>query len=193
MTLTNNSKRRKELVAIAARLFFEQGYERTTVRILAEAMGIKSGSLFHHFTDKQAILCAVIESGMQSAMQIAHEALEGVQDPQDKLLALTKAHLSTLLTDRNAHVVALYEWRSLTPESLHHLVGLRDEYESLWRSVIQECIQADVLHGEESVVRHFALGALNWTVQWYDPQGQRTPDDLALALVNLLMDRTHFN
>lgn len=193
MTLTNNSKRRKELVAIAARLFFEQGYERTTVRILAEAMGIKSGSLFHHFTDKQAILCAVIESGMQSAMQIAHEALEGVQDPQDKLLALTKAHLSTLLTDRNAHVVALYEWRSLSPESLRHLVGLRDEYESLWRSVIQECIQAGVLHGEESLVRHFALGALNWTVQWYDPQGQRTPDDLALALVNLLKDSKHFD
>ena len=186
MTQTNNSKRRKELVAIAARLFFEQGYERTTVRMLADAMGIKSGSLFHHFNDKQEILCAVIQDGMESALEIAGEALDGVTEPRERFLALSKAHLSTLLTDRNAHVVALYEWRSLSEESLNVLIGMRDEYEALWQQVIDECVTAGVLRGDVPLIRRFTLGALNWTVQWYDASGEKSPDDLAKALAELI-------
>lgn len=186
MTQTNNSKRRKELVAIAARQFFEQGYERTTVRMLADAMGIKSGSLFHHFNDKQEILCAVIQNGMESALDIAGEALDGVTEPRERFLALSKAHLSTLLTDRNAHVVALYEWRSLSEESLDVLIGMRDEYEALWQQVIDECVSAGVLKGDVPLIRRFTLGALNWTVQWYDASGEKSPDDLAKALAELI-------
>ncbi len=186
MTLTNNSKRRKELVSIAARLFFEQGYERTTVRMLADAMGIKSGSLFHHFNDKQEILCAVIQDGMESALEIAGEKLAGVTDPKERFLALARAHLSTLLTDRNAHVVALYEWRSLSEGSLDVLIGMRDEYEQLWQQVIDDCVTAGVLKGDMPLIRRFTLGALNWTVQWYDASGEKTPDDLANALAELI-------
>lgn len=186
MTVPNNSKRRKELVAIAARLFYEQGYERTTVRMLADAMGIKSGSLFHHFNDKQEILCAVIQDGMESALDIAGHALSDLTDPRERFLALSKAHLSTLLNDRNAHVVALYEWRSLSDGSLDVLIGMRDEYENLWQAVINECVEAGVIKGDVPLIRRFTLGALNWTVQWYDASGEKSPDDLANALAELM-------
>ncbi len=173
-------------MAIAARLFCEQGYERTTVRMLADAMGIKSGSLFHHFNDKQEILCAVIQDGMESAMAIADQALSGLTDPKARFKALARAHLSTLLNDRNAHVVALYEWRSLTDESLSVLIDMRDQYEQLWQQVIDDCVAAGLIRGDQPLIRRFALGALNWTVQWYDADGEKTPDDLAQALGELI-------
>ncbi|BBI75144.2 hypothetical protein HAALTHF_44480n [Vreelandella aquamarina] len=67
----NASPRRKELTRLAAQLFVQEGFDRTTVRMLAQEMGIKSGSLFHHFKDKQEILAAVIEEGTQNALGIA--------------------------------------------------------------------------------------------------------------------------
>lgn len=187
MKLNKNSKRRKELVAIAARLFCDQGYETTTVRTLADAMGIKSGSLFHHFNDKQEILYAVIESGMLHAIEIAKQALLTTHTPRERLYALTRAHLSTLLEDRDAHVVTIYEWRSLTQESRDLLVELRDAYEASWREVINECCDAGLLAGDQSLQRHLALGALNWTVQWYKPDGLLNPDVLAEELVAMLL------
>lgn len=187
MNLNKNSKRRKELVAIAARMFCDQGYESTTVRMLADAMGIKSGSLFHHFSDKQEILFAVIESGMQHAMQIATQAIQERDDPKERLLALAKAHLSTLLDDRNAHVVAIYEWRSLTPESREELVKLRDAYESIWTQVLLECQAAGHLQGDLGLQRRLALGALNWTVQWYRPGAGLQTHDLAQELVAMIL------
>lgn len=187
MKLNKNSKRRKELVAIAAQLFCNQGYESTTVRMLADAMGIKSGSLFHHFNDKQEILYAVIESGMLHAMKITQQRLALAHTPKERLHALARAHLSTLLEDRNAHVVALYEWWSLVETSRDSLVKLRDAYEASWREVINECHEAGLIQGDQSLQRHMALGSLNWTVQWYRPEGKLSPDELAKELVAMVL------
>ena len=191
MTVVNVSPRRKELVGIAARLFVEEGFERTTVRMLAQEMGIKSGSLFHHFHDKQEILFAVIEEGMHNALAIARKALEGAGDsPQTRLEVMARAHLETLLTDRNAHVVALYEWRSLDERSCAHLIHLRDAYEALWQGVINQALEAGLIHGDPSLVCRFVLGALNWTVHWYDPEGPRSHESLAEELIAMI-SHTH--
>ncbi|MCG7602165.1 TetR/AcrR family transcriptional regulator [Halomonas sp. McH1-25] len=187
MTLVNASSRRKELIRIAARLFVVEGFDRTTVRMMAQEMGIKSGSLFHHFRDKQEILCAVIEEGMHNALALARQALSDADDtPRARLDAMVRAHLETLLTDRNAHVVALYEWRRLDDESRCHLVHLRDAYEALWKKVIDDALDAGLICGDPLAVRRFVLGALNWTVRWYDPEGPRSPESLARELVAMI-------
>ncbi|MCE8020096.1 TetR/AcrR family transcriptional regulator [Halomonas sp. MCCC 1A11036] len=187
MNVVNESPRRKELTRLAAQLFVQEGFDRTTVRMLAQEMGIKSGSLFHHFRDKQEILAAVIEEGTQNALTLAHQALEECGDSADERLhAMARAHLQTLLTDRNAHVVALYEWRRLDAAARAHLSHLRDAYEELWERVIDEALAAGLIHGDRFLVSRFVMGALNWTVRWYDPEGARKPDDLAHELVAMI-------
>ncbi|GHE19916.1 TetR/AcrR family transcriptional regulator [Halomonas urumqiensis] len=183
----NASPRRKELTRQAAQLFVQEGFDRTTVRMLAQEMGIKSGSLFHHFRDKQEILAAVIEEGTQNALVIAHRALEKCDNsPGARFHAMARAHLETLHADRNAHVVALYEWRRLDVEARDHLSHLRDAYEALWQQVIDEALEAGLIHGDRFLVARFVMGALNWTVRWYDPQGPRTPDELADELLAMI-------
>jgi AcrR family transcriptional regulator len=188
MNVMNASPRRKELTRLAAQLFVQEGFDRTTVRMLAQEMGIKSGSLFHHFKDKQEILAAVIEEGTQNALMIARIALdECAAQPEERLRAMARAHLETLFTDRNAHVVALFEWRRLDSVASAHLSHLRDAYETLWVDVIDDAIEAGLIHGDRFLVSRFVLGALNWTVRWYDPSGPRSPDDLADELVAMIM------
>ncbi|QJQ94914.1 MULTISPECIES: TetR/AcrR family transcriptional regulator [Halomonadaceae] len=187
MNVVNDSPRRKELTRLAAQLFVQEGFDRTTVRMLAHEMGIKSGSLFHHFRDKQEILCAVIEEGTENALTIAREALASCDGtPEARLHAMARAHLETLLTDRNAHVVALYEWRRLDAEAREHLSHLRDAYEALWQEVIDDAVIAGLIRGDTFLVSRFVLGALNWTVRWYDPAGSRTPEELASELIGMI-------
>lgn len=188
MNVMNDSPRRKELTRQAAQLFVQEGFDRTTVRMLAQEMGIKSGSLFHHFRDKQEILAAVIEEGTENALSIARAALDECDsDPEARLHAMARAHLETLLTDRNAHVVALYEWRRLDGQARAHLSHLRDAYEALWETVIDEALAAGLIQGDRFLVSRFVMGALNWTVRWYDPEGERSPEDLARELIAMLM------
>ncbi len=190
MNVMNASPRRKELTRLAAQLFVQEGFDRTTVRMLAQEMGIKSGSLFHHFKDKQEILAAVIEEGTQNALGIAKAALQSCpNNAEARLHAMARAHLETLFTDRNAHVVALFEWRRLDPAASAHLSHLRDAYEGLWVEVIDDALAAGLIHGDRFLVSRFILGALNWTVRWYDPNGPRTPDELADELVAMILSR----
>ena len=190
MNVMNASPRRKELTRLAAQLFVQEGFDRTTVRMLAQEMGIKSGSLFHHFKDKQEILAAVIEEGTQNALGIAKAALQSCPDSAEaRLHAMARAHLETLFADRNAHVVALFEWRRLDPAASAPLSHLRDAYEAMWVEVIDDALAEGLIHGDRFLVSRFILGALNWTVRWYDPNGPRTPDDLADELVAMILSR----
>ena len=71
MTTQEEKTRRAELIAAASRLFKEQGYERTTVRDLAQAVGMQSGSLFYHFRTKEEMLVAVMASRLAGEAQPA--------------------------------------------------------------------------------------------------------------------------
>ena len=110
-----DNSRRAELVRTAARLFRDQGYERTTVRDLGNAVGLQSGSLFYHFRNKEEILVAVMALGITSTTEQLAAALEVAKTPYDKVSALIHVHLNSLLGENQAALeVMLYEWRSVS-------------------------------------------------------------------------------
>ena len=59
----------------------------------------------------------------------------------------------------------------------------------MWVEVIDDALSTGLIHGDRFLVSRFILGALNWTVRWYDPNGPRTPDDLADELVAMILSR----
>jgi len=180
MTIPKQSIRRKELVASAAQLFKDNSFDRTTVRMLAAAAGIKSGSLFHHFKDKEEILMAVIEDGLRKSLITVQKETSTVTQVDKKVIALIYGHLKTLHGDeKDAHIVSITEWRSLSEQSKLHLIQLRDEYEQFWQKIIREATDAGLLHGEPALIRLFILGSLNWSIQWFVPQQGKSIEELA--------------
>ena len=75
--LTDPDSARGKLLQVAAHLFRNKGYERTTVRDLAGAVGIQSGSIFHHFKSKDEILRAVMEETIRYNTALMRAALAG--------------------------------------------------------------------------------------------------------------------
>jgi len=183
MTILKQSNRRKEIISIAARLFKENSFDRTTVRMLAAATNLKSGSLFHHFKDKEEILVAVIESGLKKSIETI-ETIENngkkLNSIDKKLFAAIHGHLITLHGhEKDAHIVSISDWRALSDLSKKHLIGLRDQYETHWQKVVSEAVDEKVLIGDPNLVRLFILGSLNWTIQWFQPNQGLTIEQLA--------------
>ncbi|MDX1451850.1 MAG: TetR/AcrR family transcriptional regulator, partial [Oleiphilaceae bacterium] len=131
--LTDPKSAKGRLLHQAARLFREKGYERTTVRDVASAVGIQSGSIFHHFKSKEAILKAVMEEAIVYNTHRMREELSRAQSPRDEVLALIRCELEAIngITG-DAMSVLVYEWRSLNEENQKDILKLRDEYEDLW-------------------------------------------------------------
>ncbi|PSF06052.1 TetR family transcriptional regulator [Marinobacter fuscus] len=179
---------RGRLLHEAARLFREKGYERTTVRDLAAAVGIQSGSLFHHFRSKEDILKAVMVETIRLNTALMRAAAEQCATPLDKLRALVRAELESINGQTGeAMAVLVYEWRSLSQAAQTEVLELRDIYEALWLSVLQQLAAQGQLTADPFITRRMLTGALSWTVTWYRPErGGLTLDGLTDEVLRML-------
>ncbi|WP_246123261.1 TetR/AcrR family transcriptional regulator [Marinobacter maritimus] len=179
---------RGRLLREAARLFREKGYERTTVRDLAAAVGIQSGSLFHHFRTKEEILKAVMVETIRLNTAVMQAAMEAADSNRDKLRALVSAELESINGQTGeAMAVLVFEWRSLSEVSQAEVLKLRDIYEALWLDVLGALKEEGALVADPFVVRRMLTGALSWTVTWYRPErGGLTREGLTDQVVAML-------
>ncbi len=188
----DDGNRRHALLSTAAKLFRQQGFAATTTRDIAAAAGMQSGSPFYHFKSKNALLYAVMEEGMHTALARQREVMHAT-DPKglpaaDQLRALVVAHFEVLLGPGNDFVpVMLYEWRSLQPRQRKSLALLIAEYESLWMPVLLMLHAQGRLRAPVGLARLLILGALNWSVQWFDPKKSASVQDLADAAVAMFL------
>jgi AcrR family transcriptional regulator len=164
--------RRGQILRESARLFREKGYDGTSVRDIAAATGLQSGSWVYHFRTKQEILVAVMEEGLQQALErIEAIGREGLA-PREHFRALLRTHLDTLLGPGQDFIpVLLYEWRSLEPEARPRIVALQRRYEAVWDAVIGALQRSGEWAEPTSIDRLLMFGALNWIAHWYRPGG----------------------
>lgn len=171
---------RGRLLLGAAYLFHKQGYAKTTVRELAQFIGIQSGSLFHHFKTKDDILANVMEQTIIYNNACLQTAISTSNDPEQQLKALIKAELHAITGDTgSAMAVLVYEWFALSPENQKKLLKLRNEYEAIWLKVIQVLHEQGKIKHDPFIWRRLIGGSIAWTVTWYNPEGKLSLDGLA--------------
>lgn len=186
--LTDPDSARGKLLQVAAHLFRNKGYERTTVRDLASAVGIQSGSIFHHFKSKDEILRAVMEETIRYNTALMRAALAEAGDVREKVLALIRCELQSIMGCGEAMAVLVYEWRSLSEDGQAKVLALRDVYEDIWLQVLGEAKDAGYIRGDVFITRRFLTGALSWTTTWFRAGGSLSLDQLADEALILVLE-----
>jgi AcrR family transcriptional regulator len=188
---TEEPNRRGDIVRAAGQLFHEKGYSATTIRDIANAVGMRSGSPFYHFKTKHDMLRAVVLEGLDAIGDAVARAAQTGKSPRATFEAMLRAHLGQLLEaeGRNFAATLLHESRHLDPEVLAELVVRKDRYEAMWQKVLKDLKGAGLIADDSPVARLFLLGAMNWTVQWYRPEGSRNIDQLARQLADFVIDK----
>lgn len=134
--MTDPDSARGKLLQVAAHLFRNKGYERTTVRDLAGAVGIQSGSIFHHFKSKEEILRAVMEETIRYNTALMRAAIADASNVRERVLTLIRCELQSIMGGSGeAMAVLVYEWR-LSEDGQAKVLALRDIYEDIWLQVL---------------------------------------------------------
>jgi AcrR family transcriptional regulator len=170
---------RGKVLSAAAHLFRKQGFERTTVRDIAGAVGILSGSLFHHFSSKEEILKAVMIDVIRFNTERMRKAVDGAPDARAKLRALIECELQSILGDtREAMGVLVYCWEGLSAANQKDVLSLRALYEQLWLDVLAQARAEGLIDVEPFVLRRLLTGAISWSNTWFDPKGPLSLQEL---------------
>ncbi len=186
--LPRPENRRLQLLDAAAKLFCQHGFHATSMRDIARAVDMLSGSIYYHFSSKQEILLAVYTEGARRIGELVDAAVEPETDPWARLEAASAAHLNALsVTHRDYAQVMI---RTLPQEADGIGAQLRDirrDYEAKFRRLIDSLpLPSDV---DRHYLRLMLIGALNWSHVWYKPGGDR-PEVVAKAFIQTLRRRT---
>ncbi len=165
MTKSQQKDKQKHVIALAAGLVRQQGYENTTVRDIASAAGMLPGSLYYHFPSKADLLYEIHRRGMGELRAGAIAAIDGIVAPWERLEAACATHVQMILEGEEHIGVAVFSLPKSDPDLLNRLTAARDSYEDIYRQLIAEL----PLSGEvdRKHLRLALLGALNYTEVWH--------------------------
>lgn len=172
----SDSPRMAEFIDVAARLIAERGYDRTSVRDIARALDLTSGSMFYHFRTKDELLEAVIAKGIRDGLRYTESAASNLEESaMRRFVALVEAHIGAIHGElRHVHRVWIKEWDNLPKAARARLRPLSDRYRQTWDDIFLKLQAEGVLHSDPAIARHLLLPALNWTSAWAG-----LPDDAA--------------
>jgi AcrR family transcriptional regulator len=179
-TRTGVLNRREDILVAAAELFRSKGFEGATMRDIASAVDMRSGSVFYHFESKEDLFFAVYESGIAQITQAVRSAVAGVSDPWARLEAACVAHLRTLLKSPFSVAPSLSQVAvRLRPT----LIKARHEYDDIFKSIIESLPLSPTIN--RKLMRLQILGALNWTPYWFK-EGKTGVDQIARHLILMI-------
>lgn len=178
-TERRRAARREQIVTAAARTFAEQGYAAVGMREIADAVGIRGASLYHHFASKEEILFAICLTVTQEPNERNLPLLDAAGTPADRLAALVRGHLEHLHTRRTEYLVGLHELAALTPA--HRAVV--DDHRRYYLRRVRDVVAAGVRAGEFDVpdarLAAFAVcDLLNGTATWFHDDRDLDLDDV---------------
>lgn len=184
-----SSERRDQIMAIAAHLIARRGYSATTVRDIADEAGILSGSLYHHFSSKEAILQEILRNFMATLLAKLERIQTEETDPRVQLDRLVAVAFETI--EQQPDAVGLYQQESAflsTVPGFEFLTEESNRIETIWISALVAG-QNDGVFREEldpALSYRFIRDAVWSTVRWFRPGGRHTAESLTNHLLNLL-------
>jgi AcrR family transcriptional regulator len=175
--------RREQIVDDSAALFSSKGYHATSIRDIAESVGMLPGSLYAHIRSKEDLLYEIVIRAAAKFLDGLEMAVAGEAPPRRRLGEAMRAHVRVVAEDVDAARVFHHEWRALSGGRRGEVVRLRDRYEGLWDDIVRELPGAV----DAKLARLLVLSAANWVYTWYDPAGPLTPDQVADGFTQILL------
>lgn len=156
----------------AAVSFVQHGYEATSLRQIAAAVGIKVGSLYNHISSKEDLLLSVMGGTMDDLATLIDQALDGPTDPVDRLIAFVQCHIRFHAERAQEVFIGNTELRSLQADARSEIAEKRRAYRKLLEDLIVAVGEAGVARILNARLHAFSIVAIGTHVSgWYRTDG----------------------
>lgn len=172
-----------EIRRVALEMFATKGYDATSIRDIAAAVGIRGASMYHHFEAKEEILWDLTQTALlrlAAAWDARKHQLGGTADPESRLRAFVRCDVAFHAEHRTEAVLINAQLHRLSPEHRARALEMRRALELELTTIVEDCLT----HGRHSVpdVRVTVFAILQMTIAisgWYDPAGPLSVEQIA--------------
>jgi AcrR family transcriptional regulator len=187
---TVNLSRKEQVIRSAAELFREKGYAASSMRDLAQKLGIEAASLYSHIKSKEEILQSLCFDMATEFRKSLDEVEKQKVSASEKLKNGIIGHIQVMAKDLIASAVFMNEHRHLSQPYLRDFLLLRINYINRFKDIIEEGVRKGEF--KDNIDRKLAVmtlfSSLNWMPQWYDPNSNIDPLSLGQQLADMLVN-----
>jgi AcrR family transcriptional regulator len=170
-------------------LFFEHGYEATSLRAIAGEVGIQVGSLYNHLTSKESLLYSIMSTIMEDLLREFDSRLEGVTDSVERLSTAIEIHVFFHTARAREVFIGNSELRSLTPAHRRKVIKLRDTYEDRFVEIIEQGVADGSFEAPDPKLAAWAILAIGTsTSTWFRPDGRLQLEGIATLYTDLVLN-----
>lgn len=182
------SKRRDEILQVAAELFAAKGYEETTIREIGDAAGILSGSLYHHFQTKEEMLHELLRGFILMIPEYQAIVDRGLPT-RETICAMIDLALRTVVSNPHTVTITLHERKFLARHPAFAYVETAwKDMAKIWYGVLEQGVKDGIVRDDLDL--HLVLRMVNdliaSAVDWYRPGGRYSIDKIIKTQIALI-------
>jgi AcrR family transcriptional regulator len=176
------------LLECAARTFAEQGYEKASIRAVAQAAGLSLAGIYHYVGSKEELLFFIQYHTFGVLAGELEKILKEHAEPEEHLEKMVLSHVRYLAEHLPELKVCTGELESLQGKYYAQVLERRQRYFELTRRILARMKDRDEgSRVEPNLGALYLFGMLNWIVMWFDPK-RNDPAELSESLVGLFLD-----
>jgi len=183
-------RRQDDVARVAARVFAQRGYDRTSVQELTDEIGLAAGGLYHYFPSKERLLIRICDQLVDPLLDSASQLLASETEPAQQLRELVRLWVGQVIEYRDNMLVFQQERHIIERgEQFRGIRAARKQFERLVEDTLARVEDArPELQWERRIALSALLGMVNYTAQWYRPRGHLSPEEIADGYLELLLD-----
>lgn len=163
----------------ATHLFALRGYHGTSMADIADELGLRAPGLYNHITAKHALLEDICLTAMNLALRLQRQAVRD-GGPAERLRRATEAHVMFVVAHAEDALVADREFIHLEPGPRGAVLRLRQAYENVFRSLIEDGTACGAFRVREPKLASYAIIEMGSSVaEWFRAGGQLSLGEIA--------------
>ncbi len=185
----DDRSRMSDIILESAKLFAVKGYDGTSIRDIARAVGVAQASLYHFFADKREIHSTVVTISVERLLWLIRERLGACTTSSERVEAFAQAHAQHISENAPLYFASALGYNELAdPVVKARVQRMRDSYEEILRGIIRDGIESgefrelDVKLGARAII-----SCLNWMARWWRADGPDSAETIATEYVRLII------
>lgn len=181
--------KRSRIIAAAVELFYENGYERTTLDAIAERLKVTKPFIYTHFSSKGELLAEICSRGIASSQEAIDSVIHLDKSPSEKLRILSERFVKAVLVSQMHIAIFSREEKNLASEDCERINNMRRDFDRKLTQMLCEGIEAGEFDVADSHLAALAIGGMvSWAYVWYRQEGRLSLDEVASEIAVLILN-----
>jgi AcrR family transcriptional regulator len=180
--------KRSRIITAAVELFYENGYDKTTLEAVAERLGVTKPFIYSHFSSKADLLADICARGISASL----EAMESVKSldasPTERLTLLGQRFVTAVLENQMYIAIFTREEKGLAPADLDSINAMRRTFDRELTELIREGVAKGEFAVEDPHMAALSIGGMvSWAYVWFRPSGRLDVAGVAAEMTDLIL------